>query len=118
MVALPLTFEAHQSPLRSPAENLEERSREQEIATETAGLSIEPPPQGKVFRVKDASVIARWINFTAVREFDTYLQVGFHSGYVWVRISAQVYLEVGDFEWVGEKLKELCERIEVGEVGL
>jgi hypothetical protein len=34
---------------------------------------------------------------------------------MWVRLSGQIYLEVRDFEWVGERLKELCGRVKKGE---
>jgi hypothetical protein len=64
--------------------------------------------------VKEAGTIARWLNMTAVKEHDTYLQIGFHANKLWVRLSGQIYLEMKDFEWVGPKLKELCERIQEG----
>jgi hypothetical protein len=67
------------------------------------------------FDVREALKIATWINSTAVKEFDTYLQIGFHSGKMWVRLSGQIYLELKDFEWVGHRLKELSERVERGE---
>lgn len=51
-----------------------------------------------------------WFKYNGVKGFDTYLQVGFHSGAMWVRFSGQIYLSFKDFEWVGFKLKELCDR--------
>jgi selenocysteine lyase/cysteine desulfurase len=66
-------------------------------------------------RPADVGKLLKWFNITAVKEFDTYLQMGFHSGYIWVRLSGQVYLDLKDFEWVGPKLKELCERGRNGE---
>ncbi|RDW59675.1 hypothetical protein BP6252_12762 [Coleophoma cylindrospora] len=68
------------------------------------------------FDVEEAPAIQKWINATAFKEFDTYLQVAFVYGHVWVRLSAQTYLEVRDFEWVGYKLKELCARLQNGEL--
>ena len=70
----------------------------------------------KEFEAKDAGKIGKWINATAFKEFDTYLQIAFHANTMLVRLSGQIYLEVGDFEWVGYRLKELCERVEKGEV--
>jgi hypothetical protein len=70
-----------------------------------------------IFDAADADKISKWINMTAVKEFDTYLQMAFHAGFLWVRLSGQIYLELGDFEWVGVVLKGLCERVENGEVG-
>ncbi|RDW65392.1 hypothetical protein BP5796_10084 [Coleophoma crateriformis] len=68
------------------------------------------------FDVEEAPAIQKWINATAFKEFDTYLQVAFVYGHIWVRLSAQTYLEVRDFEWVGYRLKELCARLRNGEL--
>ena len=72
--------------------------------------------EGKGFKPEDAGSIGKWINITAVKEFDTYLQIAYHAGSMWVRLSGQIYLEIAEFEWVGYKLKELCRRAEEGEV--
>jgi hercynylcysteine S-oxide lyase len=69
----------------------------------------------KGFSVEEAPKIQKWLNETAVKEFDTYLQMAFHSGHMWVRISGQIYLELENFEWVGHRLKELCDRLIQGE---
>ncbi|TVY55757.1 Hercynylcysteine sulfoxide lyase [Lachnellula cervina] len=70
------------------------------------------------FEIDMAPKIKKWLNATAVKEFDTYLQIDFHAGIMWVRLSGQIYLEVKDFEWVGFKLKALCERLTSGEIKL
>lgn len=67
------------------------------------------------FGVDETFRIGTWLQRTAVKECDTYLQIAFHAGKMWVRLSAQIYLEMSDFEWVGERLKELCERVRKGE---
>lgn len=59
--------------------------------------------------------VQKWLNLTAVKEFDTYLQIAFHSGYMWVRLSAQIYLEQSDFEWLAPRLKGLCSRVRKGD---
>lgn len=69
----------------------------------------------RTFSIEEADKIGAWINKTAVEEYDTYLQIAFHSSYLWVRLSAQVYLELSDFEWVGLKLASLCSRLRSGE---
>jgi len=38
-----------------------------------------------------------------------------HAELPWVRLSAQVYTDLDDFEYVGKALKEVCEAIERGE---
>jgi hypothetical protein len=72
----------------------------------------------KTFDVEDAGKVGAWINKTAVEEYDTYLQIAFHSGYLWVRLSGQIYLETKDFEWVAHKLNVLCQRLKDEEVTL
>lgn len=68
------------------------------------------------FAIEEASAMQKWINATAFKEFDTYLQVAFLYGHMWVRLSGQIYLENRDFEWVGYRLKELCARLRDGEL--
>lgn len=83
------------------------------------GKDDEEKDEGKkVFGVDEAGKVQKWLNVTAVKEFDTYLQIALHAGVMWVRLSAQIYVEMKDFEWVGWRLKELCERLESGDVDL
>ena len=74
--------------------------------------------EGEAFKAEDAGKIGKWINMTAVKELDTYLQIAFHANAMWVRLSGQIYLETRDFEWIGERLKDLCSRVEKGELRL
>jgi hypothetical protein len=67
------------------------------------------------FAVRDLLKIRIWLNEKGVREFDTYLQVNFCAGWLWVRLSAQIYLDLTDFEWIGGVLKGLCTRLNSGE---
>jgi hypothetical protein len=78
--------------------------------------SEENEKQERGFKAEDAGKIGKWINITAAKEFDTYLQIAYHAASMWVRLSGQIYLEVRDFEWVGYRLKELCMRVKKGEV--
>ncbi len=66
----------------------------------------------KEIDASDAGKVAKWLHLTAVKEHDTYLQIAFHAGILWVRLSGQIYLELKDFEWIGHKLRDLCERVE------
>jgi len=60
---------------------------------------------------KNAGEIKSWLNSTALDEFDTYLPTALHGESMWVRLSAQIYLGLEEFEWVGNRLKELCDRL-------
>ncbi|KAF1949562.1 PLP-dependent transferase [Byssothecium circinans] len=59
--------------------------------------------------------VRNWIAGTLAGEYKTFMAAMFYGGQWWVRMSGQVYLELGDFEWAGEVLKEVCGRVEAGE---
>jgi len=56
-----------------------------------------------------------WMVETMIREYNTFIAVFAYGEAWWARFSGQVYLEVGDFEWAGTVLKELCGRTERGD---
>ncbi|KAI0875894.1 pyridoxal phosphate-dependent transferase [Hypoxylon argillaceum] len=53
-----------------------------------------------------------WMMRTMVEEYKTFVALIVHEGRLWARLSAQVYLDVEDFEWAGHMLLELCKRAE------
>lgn len=59
--------------------------------------------------------VAQWIAKVLVEEYDTFLAVLIHADAWWVRMSAQIYLSMDDWEWAGGVLKEICVRVENGE---
>lgn len=38
-----------------------------------------------------------------------------HAGWLWLRLSGQIYLEIKYFEWIGQIARGLCERVASGE---
>lgn len=52
---------------------------------------------------------------TQMNEFKLATMVFAHDGKIWVRFSAEVYLEVSDFEYAARVLLEICRRINAGE---
>lgn len=52
---------------------------------------------------------------TLLDEFNTFIAIYVYKGRVWARLSAQVYLDEGDFAWAGEVLGVLCGRVRGGE---
>ena len=56
-----------------------------------------------------------WVSAILVKEYGTFMALIFYDNAWWVRLSAQIYLELGDFEWAAEKLKEVCGRVMKGE---
>ncbi|KAF2170839.1 hypothetical protein M409DRAFT_63886 [Zasmidium cellare ATCC 36951] len=47
---------------------------------------------------------------TLVREYNTFMPIFMYVGEMWVRLSAQIYLTIEDFEWAGRALREVSER--------
>ncbi|KAF5019592.1 hypothetical protein F66182_8402 [Fusarium sp. NRRL 66182] len=60
---------------------------------------------------EDTQTAFQWINSVMISDYKTFLSLFVHGGRFWVRISAQVYLGIEDYAWVGGVLKEICERV-------
>lgn len=60
---------------------------------------------------RDAERVWEWMMKVLDDEYQTFVPVYYHAGRFWVRLSAQVYLDMDDFDWAGKTLKELCERV-------
>ena len=82
------------------------------FALETATES-ENPGEG-FFAADDGPKIVKWIMDTLVIRHNTWIPAKFYCGAIWVRKSAQVYLDLGDFEWAAQILKGLCQQVQIG----
>lgn len=63
----------------------------------------------------DVNAVARWMEKELVFRHKTFVPVFLEGDNMWVRLSAQIYLEMFDFEWLGDVLKGLVERVGSGE---
>lgn len=72
-------------------------------------------PEGEGVPVGEVGKMLAWFYDVTAREFDTYLQTFYYAGAIWVRLSAQVYLDVADFVWAAGTIKEICVRVRRGE---
>ena len=63
----------------------------------------------------DKAAATNWMLQRLVNEHKTFVALYVYRGRWWARLSAQVYLELEDFEWAGQVLKEVCERVAKGE---
>lgn len=59
---------------------------------------------------KAAFPLTQWMLETMMSDYHTFIALFVHQGCWWARLSAQVYLDMDDFEWTGKTLKELCKR--------
>ncbi|KAH8810914.1 pyridoxal phosphate-dependent transferase [Xylogone sp. PMI_703] len=60
---------------------------------------------------------ARYLTKSLADTYKTWLPIIDYKGWIWARLCAQIYLEMSDFEYVGNALKVLCERIAKRETG-
>lgn len=58
-----------------------------------------------------AQKVWSWMTKVLVDDYQTFIPLFYHAGRFWARLSAQIYLDMDDFEWAGNTLKLLCERV-------
>jgi hypothetical protein len=78
------------------------------------GSSEESWSEGEIASA-DVGKVVDYMQATFVREFDTFIAMYAYKGRLWTRLSGQVYLEMKDWEWCGEVVKEVCGRVRRGE---
>jgi hercynylcysteine S-oxide lyase len=71
--------------------------------------------QARAIGVRNAENTAAWIMRTMIVEHETAVNIFYYHGNFWVRLCAQVYLTLKDFEKAGKLLRRVCEKLEKGE---
>lgn len=64
---------------------------------------------------EDAAAVFQWLEKVQVEEYLTFMAFFIRWGRFWVRLSAQVYLDMEDYEWTGKTIMEMCDRVGKGE---
>lgn len=85
-----------------------------QIAQTSVTVSVKSEIEHFSISSSDAPKIAKWVEETSIKEYDTMIITKYYSGGLWARISGQIYLEMADFEWAAQRLKDLCLRVEQG----
>ena len=63
---------------------------------------------------REIPAVVAYMQQTFVQEFNTFIVVYGYQGRLWTRLSGQIYLEEGDWEWCGNVLGEVCARVREG----
>ncbi|PNP43954.1 hypothetical protein TGAMA5MH_04239 [Trichoderma gamsii] len=63
----------------------------------------------------DMSLVVAWLMRTLADEYKTIVPMFWMGNRLWFRTSAQIYLDVADYEHLAESLKKMCERVGRGE---
>lgn len=127
-VAMPLVVtQEHVRDFSTPTDRKDESQTRQDGAADAAEPVISAAPEGQdgqgqraediVIPRDDAQRIWSWMTKVLVDDYQTFIPLFYHGGRFWARLSAQVYLDMDDFEWTGETLKLLCERVARREYG-
>ncbi|KAJ5189024.1 Pyridoxal phosphate-dependent transferase major region subdomain 1 [Penicillium cf. griseofulvum] len=79
-------------------------------------LPIKKPTSGDGSLVKSQNnsdmTVTEWMQQTMIKSYKTFMPVFPFQGSWWVRLSAQIYLEISDFDWAGWTLKDLCKKLQ------
>lgn len=122
-VAMPLVvLQDHVQDSSTPVDKKDETETRRDCAQDAAvhAGSAAPESQDAQTQVRaediviprnDAQRIWSWMTKALVDDYQTFIPLFYHGGRFWARLSAQVYLDMDDFEWAGETLKLLCERV-------
>jgi hercynylcysteine S-oxide lyase len=73
-------------------------------------VAFAPEADHIVLPFEEALAVGQWILHVLMDDYNTFVALFLHQSRVWVRLSAQVYLGVDDFEWVAGALREVCKR--------
>ncbi|KAL2857257.1 pyridoxal phosphate-dependent transferase [Aspergillus pseudoustus] len=74
------------------------------------GLSSLAKPSCLMIQADEVASTINWLQENLSHKYGTFVPIFALDNWLWTRLSAQVYLEISDFEWLAGVLKELCTR--------
>lgn len=112
ILATALGTEVLQEPDLKPGE----KSRMRQCAMATVRLPIavaEEPVSGATVTISptEAPRVFAWMQNEMMERHRTFVPVFRYGSWLWMRLSAQVYLEKSDFEWLAGVLRVLTEQV-------
>lgn len=111
VVAAKLGTEVLQEPQSSGVSKGGEGSKFRRCAMVNVRLPVSIGPGSDSISEGEVQGVVKWVGETLVQKYGTYVPVFRYGGALWTRLSAQVYLERSDFEWIGDVLREVCDGI-------
>ena len=88
-----------------------EESRMRKCAMVNVRLPVRVGAGEEDLREDELQGVFRWVGDVLIRKYSTFVPVFRLGDALWTRLSAQIYLEKGDFVWLAGVLKEVCECI-------
>jgi hypothetical protein len=64
---------------------------------------------------EDAVAVYQWLEEVQVTEYNTFMAFSVRWNHFMVRLSAQVYLDMDDYEWAAKTLNDMLARVAKGE---
>ncbi|KAL4894970.1 aminotransferase family protein [Aspergillus ambiguus] len=114
LVAMLLETDVLQEPNLGPGEQSQLRRcgmSTVRLPIATKDHSTTGRPSYYVLQEDEVGPTVNWFQTTLSYKYGTFVPIFAHGGWLWTRLSAQVYLEIRDFEWLGGILKEMCSDI-------
>ncbi|PGH06228.1 hypothetical protein AJ80_08197 [Polytolypa hystricis UAMH7299] len=87
------------------------------VVDETVAPTV-PAGARAVISSQQAAFLCRWLEKEMLYTYNTVVPHFAHGGWIWLRLSGQVYLELEDFKWFAGVEKELIERVIKGEAAM
>ncbi|EPS33714.1 hypothetical protein PDE_08676 [Penicillium oxalicum 114-2] len=113
-VAAILKTEVMQEPDLKPGE----MSNMRQCAMATVSLPIGVADEGTTvsgaavtITPDEAARVSAWVTSTLLTKHNTFVPIFHHGSRLWTRLSAQIYLEISDFEWLAGVLQDLCDQV-------
>lgn len=85
------------------------------LSAGTCFTNVRLPIDVREVGMENVAAVSQWMTKVMMDEYDTFIAMVFYAGAWWVRLSAQTYLEISDFECAAKWLQKICERVRKGE---
>ena len=93
------------------------QNEEGTLHKDCAMANVRLPLDAKQVALDDRGVVGvvAWTQEKMTDEYNGFVPTLWHGGHWWVRLSAQVWLDMDDFDWAARTLADLCDRVRRGE---